>query len=158
MPRDPNTKERSDVQRNIHHRHCPWLGLGNPIRRRLGACSCARFSNYGGFEMTQVLIDRATLEQLIHGVEMGFNFDYGDVFGVRSNDMTDALAEGYAALANAEQQVPQWLPIETAPQNEKVLLACYGGIVIGMWRHYRIHNAPKFTHWMPLPTPPKEQP
>ncbi len=53
--------------------------------------------------MTQlVTIDRTTLEQLIHGVEMGFDFDDGDVFGVRSNDMTDALAEGYAALANAE--------------------------------------------------------
>lgn len=71
-------------------------------------------------------------------------------------EIQQTMAEGRAAIANAEQQVPQWLPIETAPQNEKVLLACDGGIVIGMWRHYRIHNAPKFTHWMPLPTPPKE--
>ena len=69
-----------------------------------------------------------------------------------------AITAGRAALANAEQQVPQWLPIETAPQNEKVLLACDGGIVIGMWRHYRIHNAPKFTHWMPLPAAPKDTP
>jgi len=49
--------------------------------------------------MTQVLIDRATLERLTHGVEMGFDFDDGDVFGVMSNDMTDALSAGHAALA-----------------------------------------------------------
>ena len=103
--------------------------------------------------MTQVLIDRATLEQLVEFLE--FHSKYWN--GQGAHPMTVVTA-GRAALANAEQQVPQWLPIETAPQNEKVLLACDGGIVIGMWRHYRIHNAPKFTHWMPLPTPPKEEP
>ena len=104
--------------------------------------------------MTQLItVDRATLEQLKHSVKQAriFGNDWRRELGLIENTVD-------AALANAEQQVPQWLPIETAPQNEKVLLACDGGIVIGMWRHYRIHNAPKFTHWMPLPTPPKEEP
>ena len=48
--------------------------------------------------MTQVLIPRATLEQLIHGVEMGFDFHDGDVFGVMSNNMVDARSAGRAAL------------------------------------------------------------
>ena len=111
--------------------------------------------------MTQVLIERATLEQLVAALnEVDQHVDLKR-YDTAPNEVLfdvvmEAMVKGRAALANAEQQVPQWLPIETAPQNEKVLLACDGGIVIGMWRHYRIHNAPKFTHWMPLPTPPKE--
>ena len=119
---------------------------------------------YGDFRMTQVLIDRATLEQFVTELQRmsnaceleGDKHRDGNKWHRLCDDAAKAIATGRAALANAEQQVPQWLPIETAPQNEKVLLACDGGIVIGMWRHYRIHNAPKFTHWMPLPTPPKE--
>ena len=125
--------------------------------------------------MTQVLIDRATLEQMMDALEDSIDcvrHEYETYWGhglptrkAQLDGMKESLDQHEAAiialraaLANAEQQVPQWLPIETAPQNEKVLLACDGGIVIGMWRHYRIHNAPKFTHWMPLPTPPKEEP
>ena len=103
--------------------------------------------------MTQVLIDRATLELVLRTLN---RLRYDNDSAMAEEGFHEAAEALRAALANAEQQVPQWLPIETAPQNEKVLLACDGGIVIGMWRHYRIHNAPKFTHWMPLPTPPKE--
>ena len=103
--------------------------------------------------MTQVLIDRATLELVLRTLN---RLRYDNDSAMAEEGFHEAAEALRAALVNAEQQVPQWLPIETAPQNEKVLLACDGGIVIGMWRHYRIHNAPKFTHWMPLPTPPKE--
>ena len=107
-----------------------------------------------------VMVSIATLEQLIESLETCSPGDYSTGYVIHpsfdAKAVDAAITAGRAALANAEQQVPQWLPIETAPQNEKVLLACDGGIVIGMWRHYRIHNAPKFTHWMPLPTPPKE--
>ena len=125
--------------------------------------------------MTQLItIDRATLEQMVvalNNAEDALNNSQALIAGrerfgfaktcyaaneIALGFVSPAITAGRAALANAEQQVPQRLPIETAPQNEKVLLACDGGIVIGMWRHYRIHNAPKFTHWMPLPTPPKE--
>ncbi len=125
--------------------------------------------------MTQVLIDRATLEQMTVALEDSIDcvrHEYETYWGhglptrkAQIDSMKESLDQhesaitaGRAALTNAEQQVPQWLPIETAPQNEKVLLACDGGIVIGMWRHYRIHNAPKFTHWMPLPAAPKDTP
>ena len=100
-----------------------------------------------------VTIDRATLELVLRTLN---RLRYDNDSAMAEEGFHEAAEALRAALANAEQQVPQWLPIETAPQNEKVLLACDGGIVIGMWRHYRIHNAPKFTHWMPLPTPPKE--
>ncbi len=131
-------------------------GLGRWFADRLGARQQLRQD----IEMTQVLIDRATLEQLVMALEKSVGAMQGIYGGWRCTQELKmanlAITAGRAAIANAEQQVPQWLPIETAPQNEKVLLACDGGIVIGMWRHYRIHNAPKFTHWMPLPTPPKE--
>ena len=111
-----------------------------------------------------VMVSIATLEQLVTELQRmssaceleGDKHRDGNKWHRLCDDAAKAIDAGRAAIANAEQQVPQWLPIETAPQNEKVLLACDGGIVIGMWRHYRIHNAPKFTHWMPLPTPPKE--
>lgn len=123
-------------------------GLGRWFANRLGARQQLRQD----FKMTQLItVDRATLEQLKHSVKQAriFGNDWRRELGLIENTVD-------AALANAEPA--GWQPIDTAPQNEKVLLACDGGIVIGMWRHYRIHNAPKFTHWMPLPTPPKEEP
>lgn len=60
-----------------------------------------------------------------------------------------------------------WQPIETAPDGESVLLAYKFGLGCaighkddgGVWRGHEGTNwgngLARFTHWMPLPEPPK---
>lgn len=68
----------------------------------------------------------------------------------------------------------EWNPIETAPRDGTVILACninyvtYSPIAI-RWQTYHPNSAGKITwrtldgwkaevtHWMPLPEPPKEE-
>lgn len=62
--------------------------------------------------------------------------------------------------------VPQWQPIETAPKDGTEFLGTwrYGGWSVspmvwklGVWcRRFDVNSTHAPTHWMPLPTPPKE--
>lgn len=74
----------------------------------------------------------------------------------RMQDLLDAI-DALAAAAQAQSE-PQWMPIETAPKDRNVLLFSekYGRQSIDNWSHYNVHNQPRFTHWMPLPQPPKD--
>lgn len=61
-----------------------------------------------------------------------------------------------SALREALQ--PQWLPIETAPKDECVLLLRGRGVTfVGRWGDYQRHNQPCITHWMPLPPAPQQK-
>jgi len=65
-------------------------------------------------------------------------------------------------------RTPQWQPIETAPRDwERIVI--YNGIEVGCGYYCTYRNdfewvgegmqvIPPATHWMPLPTLPKEQP
>lgn len=73
--------------------------------------------------------------------------------GDKSNEYVALLAqtawEGWqAAMASREQ----WHPIETAPLGEDVLVFKNGFIT----QDYRSKYPNNWTHWMPLPPPPKE--
>ena len=60
-------------------------------------------------------------------------------------------------LAQEQPQAAGWRPIETAPHGQRVLLARKSGRVqIDDWADYCNYNHPEFTHWQPLPEPPKE--
>lgn len=51
-----------------------------------------------------------------------------------------------------------WQPIDTAPKDrDAILVSINGWMLIGCWADYWKFNAPKFTHWMPLPEPPKHE-
>ena len=107
--------------------------------------------------MTQVLIDRATLEQLVDCPAS----DYERMYALKK--------QLRAALANAEPA--GWQPIETAPKDGSFYLAfgegktwtqnqpngCYPGEwhfseSRGEWRGHALTN--DATHWMPLPHSP----
>ena len=108
--------------------------------------------------MTQVLIDRATLEQLVGALE-----------GVRLCTppaqrpmVREAITAGRAALANAEPT--GWQAIETAPATANNVLAFSESgsmkIETGFWLLNMLHAANvdgekcNYTHWMPLPSRP----
>ena len=123
--------------------------------------------------MTQLIIDRATLEQLVVALETGrwntralagwspyeINKDYHD-----DNDKINAaLTSLRAALANA--QPAGWQKIETAPEGTMILCANMKAMDARSWAYVAWiaggkvcgHRMDMPTHWMPLPTPPKEQ-
>ena len=73
--------------------------------------------------MTQVLIDRATLEQLVESLEEVS--DYINRYAVPAHQLEldpidEAITAGRAALANAEPA--GWQPIETAPKDGRPIL------------------------------------
>ena len=128
--------------------------------------------------MTQVLIDRATLEQLVAALnEVDQHVDLKR-YDTAPNEVLfdvvmEAMVKGRAALANAEPA--GWQPIETAPKDGSFYLAfgegktwtqnqpngCYPGEWYfsesrGEWRGYSLTD--ESTHWMPLPTQPKDAP
>ena len=121
--------------------------------------------------MTQVLIDRATLEQLLEDVlqinrEMGKGGAACDISNRAYPPIKRSLDALRAALANAEPT--GWQKIETAPATANNVLAFSESgnmkIETGFWLINMLHAANidgekcNYTHWMPLPTPPKEQP
>lgn len=45
-----------------------------------------------------------------------------------------------------------WQDIATCPKGKSVLLLrADGGTQVDDWAHYHVYNAPKFTHWAPVP-------
>ena len=78
-------------------------------------------------------------------------------------EIQQTMAEGRAALAKAEPA--GWQKIETAPEGTMILCANMKAMEARSWAYvawiaggkvcgYRMDMP---THWMPLPTPPKEQ-
>ena len=147
--------------------------------------------------MTQVLIDRATLEQLVVALEKHHKQEtrYSDnkrranatcahftvnplqelaeqaYMLTHGKETIEAITAGRAALANAGPT--GWQKIETAPKDKSVMLHCRGFIPFycGRKRYgnlgepqqselaWRCDSSGRFanpTHWMPLPTPPKD--
>ena len=138
-------------------------GLGRWFANRLGARQQLRQD----FKMTQVLIDRATLELVLRTLNR-LRYDNDSVMAEEGfHEAAEALR---AALANAE--TAGWQKIETAPKDGSFYLAfgegktwtqnqpngCYPGEwhfseSRGEWRGHALTN--DATHWMPLPEPPK---
>jgi hypothetical protein len=89
-----------------------------------------------------------------------------------------SLCEDFAAIAALEaMEAGGWLPIANAPKDCEILLFCkFCGVVRGRWNDCRYANKPRPywthdrervfgvaacrsdqpTHWVPLPTPPKD--
>ena len=106
--------------------------------------------------------------------------DYADID--HCPDLAEARTDIACYIAELEAEIAalklaaQWQPIETAPRNRSVLLACPGSSVklyCGRERWggrgepqpnefaWRCDSSGTFanpTHWMPLPPPPKESP
>ena len=121
--------------------------------------------------MTQVLIDRATLEQLVAALEMPCDRWSTVQFEIAA----DAIKAGRAALGKAEPT--WWQKIETAPKDYVTEFDGWNGDRVPnvSWAHpeysskghyawcvseYEHHNGwvntevKGLTHWMPLPPPP----
>ena len=116
-----------------------------------------------------VMVSIATLEQAIDAIESLTSL----VRDEYTQAEEDTLAALRAALANAEPT--GWQPIKTAPKDGSFYLAfgegktwtqnqpngCYPGEWYfsesrGEWRGYSLTD--ESTHWMPLPTQPKDAP
>ncbi len=66
----------------------------------------------------------------------------------------EAVQEIHTLRRSAEAAT--WQPIETAPKDGLVLLVTsYGHVRVEHWGPYSKYNSPRFTHWMPLPEPPR---
>lgn len=62
----------------------------------------------------------------------------------------------YQVIKRLRELVSEWQPIETAPRGKDVLvLKANGKYAIADWGRYCEYNGGNFTHWMPLPDPPK---
>ena len=120
--------------------------------------------------MTQLLIDRATLEQLIESLETCSPGDYSTGYVIHpsfdAKAVDAAITAGRASLANAEPT--GWQKIETAPATANNVLAFSESgnmkIETGFWLINMLHAANidgekcNYTHWMPLPAAPGETP
>ena len=106
--------------------------------------------------MTQVLIDRATLEQLVMALEsLSFAKLIDGTYADKDCKLTLAITAGRAALAGAEPA--GWQTIETKPPvMEPVLMWDWKQVFIEQWWGPEFHLDKRITHWMPLPTPPKD--
>lgn len=119
--------------------------------------------------MTQLLIDRATLEQLVAALENhAGNYKLNKA---ESDVHRAAITAGRAALANAEPA--GWQKIETAPKDRTMFVVRGFNVAVRKDYHYdtdpycvwatgdgfkRWPHPFKPTHWMPLPAAPKDTP
>ena len=86
-------------------------------------------------------------------------------YPVVTQEIIDRLAAYEdTGLAPVEVQQMRWIPVEERPPEEKqrVIVRCehvgtsVGWILWGDWMTDIGPGAGKVTHWMPLPSPPKE--
>lgn len=74
------------------------------------------------------------------------------------------LADALALIQQLEAQVPRWIPVEERlpEQDTLVIVGGYGEVATGFYHEkhglWITHAEIDFTHWMPLPEPPKEEP
>lgn len=80
-------------------------------------------------------------------------------YGITTVTMKKLLRE--AGVAYLRPTLGQWLPIGTAPEDDKdVLVFCNGNVLIGSfaagmwWIEQASYEKRDPTHWMPLPKPP----
>jgi len=134
--------------------------------------------------MTQVLIDRATLEQMVDALNnaedalnnsqcliagrerLGFAKPCYAANEIALGFVSPAITAGRAALANAEPT--GWQKIETAPATANNVLAFSESgnmkIETGFWLLNMLNAANvdgekcNYTHWMPLPAAPGDTP
>ena len=109
--------------------------------------------------MTQVLIDRATLELVLRTLN---RLRYDNDSAMAEEGFHEAAEALRAALANAEPT--GWQKIETAPATANNVLAFSESgnmkIETGFWLINMLHAANidgekcNYTHWMPLPAAP----
>ena len=111
--------------------------------------------------MTWVLIDRATLEQLVVALnEVDQHVDLKRYHTAPDEQLFDvvmaAMVKGRAALANAEPA--GWISVsDRVPQEEeRVLIFSHGHPSISVWwkGEFIMPSSVQPTHWMPLPPSP----
>ena len=105
--------------------------------------------------MTQVLIDRATLELVLRTLNR-LRYDNDSVMAEEGfHEAAEALR---AALANAE--TTGWIAVKDRmpPPQVRVLgfAPRYNIVVVDMWFGPDFNWG--YSYWMPLPTPPKDTP
>ena len=116
----------------------------------------------GDVEMTQVLIDRATLEQLVDALGTCSQGDYSTKHAIDPSFDEDAvnaaITAGRAALANAEPT--GWIAAKDRmpPPQVRVLgfEPQYNIVDVDMWFGPDFNWG--YSYWMPLPAAPKATP
>lgn len=96
--------------------------------------------------------ERANLEMGLRAVDR--------INAMTPDELRAVIRELEAAKASSPSPTSKdWQPIETAPKGTVVLLMKKIGMHwIGDWALFEKYNYPKFTHWMPLPSPPSPAP
>lgn len=114
--------------------------------------------------MTDITLSRELRAQLM--AELGFVLEpYGAAGPIVVEESLAGEVTRDATLVEVVlwklvlEAASQWRPIETAPKGVMVLLISTHKTrlpIVGDWGLYDVYNQPKFTHWMPLPSQPKE--
>lgn len=105
-------------------------------------------------------LEAATTSEPAHVIELLLDAGFIDAHKV---DQARAIAAWNKRAAPANHTVPDWQPIETAPNNIPLLVAVeldgpgdwrikIGGLQQGHWRIFGASWTP--SHWMPLPAAP----
>jgi len=89
---------------------------------------------------------------------------YSPDYKIKASDLIKAGEE--AEMLMGIRREPRWLPIETAPEDEWVLIGWTGKEELDIAKH-RTHGwtsgsgfhpeDPQPTHWQPLPSPPENK-
>jgi hypothetical protein len=103
-------------------------------------------------ELIAELEERANLEDSTDAEDGAFE-DVPEITWRELREMADLMRRAAKALKG--EAGGAWRPISTAPTDGTtiVMLRASGQVSIGCWSDYHLHNAPRFTHWMPLPSP-----